>query len=968
LKSPRSVALDISGQGTRRRRADLLLEILLFIGAAAVLAAWLRKALFLGQRTLAHDHLFWGLPTYSFYADGALNGRLPLWNPFTHCGEPFYPALLQLRLLDPVTPLMLFIGRAFTSDLFTLYAWDRFIRGLFLAVGIYALLRPQARHRATRIALLMLVLWSSVQWASFRQMALADQFLFAPWIALLFLRIVHARDQRWGIWILAAVAFGLNFQSYFFSGVTLLLLFLAVGYATCYRRRARRFLRSPEVLSRAAVALVILMLMALPNIALYLSSKDLLPTVRVLTRQPFTFTATDGENLRTSELLRTLSPQGGSSEFEPRPSAAVSHRWTLSYSIVYLTGSFSSMSDYLQMLAPLAGNHATAHEHFWGRPSEAFLYLGQIPYAVALLGLVAGRGRLKRMWLLILAVFFFLSLGPDGGVHAALYWILPPLWFIRHTQDFSLFVALALLYFFVLGAEHLLAPRGRPLFRAHERGGPVSLGGLRPELVRPIAGTSLTLLLAAVWLITAHLQFPFSLYQAVLIPGALIVAATLRRAAGEAWLFWALLLGQVLAVIFLSTRHHDWDSMWLGAIFLVVPVLVWLAWTRHGTIRTTCIAAGVVLSLASIAAYVGPGVVEYIRHSHGARSLAVGLAAALGLILLSLSASPEIRRRLLITKSSLTGAFAVLVALDLLVFSSYAKQLADWQRPDQFLGVPATPQTPHFPATRGVAPIYPPLPPGQTQMVRYLDVLERRAYAFTPVPQDEAPASDLALSTDDKIRRMLETRRRLATFFMPRQYFTLITSGIDPSALKAIAGIGRPLIAFKNRYEQMPDDDTLRLFRGARGSDNLVAWLDRSVAISQTPGAHELEPLESPSNERTGAPKATWTVQRYDYNSLVLSIVAPRASLLYWADGYDPAWRAFLDGAEIPVQRANINFKAVRVPPGSHDLRWVYRPTGFLLAVVLYYVPIVLAVSWSVIRLAISNRRRPTRLPTPRAS
>jgi len=587
LKSPRSVALDISGQGTRRRRADLLLEILLFIGAAAVLAAWLRKALFLGQRTLAHDHLYWGLPTYSFYADGALNGRLPLWNPFTHCGEPFYPALLQLRLLDPVTPLMLFIGRAFTSDLFTLYAWDRFIRGLFLAVGIYALLRPQARHRATRIALLMLVLWSSVQWASFRQMALADQFLFAPWIALLFLRIVHARDQRWGIWILAAVAFGLNFQSYFFSGVTLLLLFLAVGYATCYRRRARRFLRSPEVLSRAAVALVILMLMALPNIALYLSSKDLLPTVRVLTRQPFTFTATDGENLRTSELLRTLSPQGGSSEFEPRPSAAVSHRWTLSYSIVYLTGSFSSMSDYLQMLAPLAGNHATAHEHFWGRPSEAFLYLGQIPYAVALLGLVAGRGRLKRMWLLILAVFFFLSLGPDGGVHAALYWILPPLWFIRHTQDFSLFVALALLYFFVLGAEHLLAPRGRPLFRAHERGGPVSLGGLRPELVRPIAGTSLTLLLAAVWLITAHLQFPFSLYQAVLIPGALIVAATLRRAAGEAWLFWALLLGQVLAVIFLSTRHHDWDSMWLGAIFLVVPVLVWLAWTRHGTIRTT---------------------------------------------------------------------------------------------------------------------------------------------------------------------------------------------------------------------------------------------------------------------------------------------------------------------------------------------------------------------------------------------
>ena len=334
---------------------------------------------------------------------------------------------------------------------------------------------------------------------------------------------------------------------------------------------------------------------------------------------------------------------------------------------------------------------------------------------------------------------------------------------------------------------------------------------------------------------------------------------------------------------------------------------------------------------------------------------------------MSLSASPGILRRLLITKSSLTGALTVLVALDLLVFSSYANHLADWQRPDQFLGVPATPQTPHFPASRGVAPIYPPLPPGQTQMVRYLSVLEHRAYAFTPVPPDDVPASDLA-HTDDKIRRMLEARHRLATFFMPQQYFILITSRIDPSALKAIAAIGRPLIAFKDGYKEMPEDETLRLFRGARGSDDLVAWLDRSVAISQTPGANELGSLESPSDERTSPQKSTWTVQRYDYNSLTLSVVTPRASLLYWADGYDPAWRAFLDGAEVPVQRANINFKAVRVPPGSHDLRWVYRPTAFLLALVFYYIPIVLAVLWSVICLvAMSNRRRPTRLPTPLA-
>ena len=57
-----------------------------------------------------------------------------------------------------------------------------------------------------------------------------------------------------------------------------------------------------------------------------------------------------------------------------------------------------------------------------------------------------------------------------------------------------------------------------------------------------------------------------------------------------------------------------------------------------------------------------------------------------------------------------------------------------------------------------------------------------------------------------------------------------------------------------------------------------------------------------------------WQVTGYDYNSLSLLTRSEEHGLLYWADGYDPYWRVYLDGIEAPLHKANINFKAVRLP------------------------------------------------------
>jgi hypothetical protein len=67
----------------------------------------------------------------------------------------------------------------------------------------------------------------------------------------------------------------------------------------------------------------------------------------------------------------------------------------------------------------------------------------------------------------------------------------------------------------------------------------------------------------------------------------------------------------------------------------------------------------------------------------------------------------------------------------------------------------------------------------------------------------------------------------------------------------------------------------------------------------------------------------------YDWNKVRIKANAKKQSLLVLNDTWYPGWKAFVDGKEQTIVRANAVFRGVFLEPGQHDILFVYEPWQF---------------------------------------
>jgi hypothetical protein len=110
----------------------------------------------------------------------------------------------------------------------------------------------------------------------------------------------------------------------------------------------------------------------------------------------------------------------------------------------------------------------------------------------------------------------------------------------------------------------------------------------------------------------------------------------------------------------------------------------------------------------------------------------------------------------------------------------------------------------------------------------------------------------------------------------------------------------------------------------------------------------------------SGAPSSTVAVEGYAPEQVTLRASLSAPGYVVLSDSWYPGWKAYVDGQEAEIERANVLFRAVYVPAGTHTVRLEYRPVSYRVGLGISTVTLAgLAAAWALLK------RKRTRRPKP---
>jgi hypothetical protein len=103
------------------------------------------------------------------------------------------------------------------------------------------------------------------------------------------------------------------------------------------------------------------------------------------------------------------------------------------------------------------------------------------------------------------------------------------------------------------------------------------------------------------------------------------------------------------------------------------------------------------------------------------------------------------------------------------------------------------------------------------------------------------------------------------------------------------------------------------------------------------------------------------TILSYEPEEVLLRASLSVPGYVVLSDSYYPGWRATVDGEPVVIERANLAFRAVHVPAGTHTVRWVYRPTSYRAGLGISAAALLaLATAFSIVAIRRAVKPAPT--------
>jgi hypothetical protein len=146
-----------------------------------------------------------------------------------------------------------------------------------------------------------------------------------------------------------------------------------------------------------------------------------------------------------------------------------------------------------------------------------------------------------------------------------------------------------------------------------------------------------------------------------------------------------------------------------------------------------------------------------------------------------------------------------------------------------------------------------------------------------------------------------------------------------------------------------------------------TARVASGIAALRTLASDDFDPARQvvlPEGPALGAPSSFHGASRVlsaapDRVRLEATLSAPGYVVLL--DGYDVGWKAWVDGRRAPVARANVAFRAVAVPAGTHVIEYRYRPWAVTAGAPVSAAALLVGLGAAGTRLARGTRARGAR-------
>lgn len=349
---------------------------------------------------ISHDTArFYGV--FAYFFDNLLNGRLPLWNPYMNCGEPFFLCINILRLWDPSTLFLVLLlkFRLLNASFIHLYQIDLFIRYIIFVIGGYYFFRYILKHRISAMVGFVTLAFSPIDALYLRQHGFLHTSCYLPWILLSLLRILEKREIH--SYILLAFLLGIAIPAY---NSMYIISFMLIFIIFVFLARSVSFKISYFIKDYRAVIFCLLIFA--------LVSLNIIPMMK--------------------HYMDSIVPMGK----------------------VFVTNKANSgPMDFMGLFLPnyFIDGFIKYFYNFQNRgASEAYLYIGILPLIFLFIGIFYSDNKYKMAFLYTTILLIFLML---GILYPLLCNIIPFFNIIRNMHTFCYFFLFCLCYFVGTGVD-----------------------------------------------------------------------------------------------------------------------------------------------------------------------------------------------------------------------------------------------------------------------------------------------------------------------------------------------------------------------------------------------------------------------------------------------------------------------------------------------------------------------------------